>query len=47
MKENSERINVFFAPSVVEELRKEAQTKGMTISGLIRMIVLEYLANKK
>lgn len=46
-KANSERTNVFFSPSVMEQLRNMAVEKGTSVSGLIRMIVLEYLANKK
>lgn len=43
---NSERTNVFFSPTVMEELRRIAAEKGTSVSGLIRMIVLEYLAQK-
>ena len=46
-KANSERTNVFFSPDVMEELRKIAEKKGTSVSGLIRMIVLEYLAGKE
>lgn len=46
-KANSERTNVFFSPDVMEQLRKTAEEKGTSVSGLIRMIVLEYLANAK
>lgn len=46
-KANSERTNVFFSPDVMEKLRQIASEKGTSVSGLIRMIVLEYLANKK
>ena len=44
---NSERTNVFFSPQVMEQLRNLAEKKGMSVSGLIRMIVLDYLANEK
>ena len=46
-KANSERTNVFFSPDVMEKLRLIAEEKGTSVSGLIRMIVLEYLAKKK
>ena len=46
-KANTERTNVFFTPEVMEQLRKMAIEKGTSVSGLIRMIVLEYLANTK
>lgn len=46
-KANTERTNVFFSPEVMDILRKMAEEKGTSVSGLIRMIVLEYLANTK
>lgn len=46
-KANSERTNVFFSPEVMDKLREIASQKGTSVSGLIRMIVLEYLAGKK
>jgi hypothetical protein len=46
-KTNSERTNVFFSPEVMQELRDLATKKGTSVSGLIRMIVLEYLDEKK
>ncbi len=44
---NSERTNVFFSPEIMLQLRRMAEEKGTSVSGLIRMIVLEYLANNK
>jgi len=46
-KANSERTNVFFSPEIMEKLRALAEKKGTSVSGLIRMIVLEYLEEKK
>ena len=46
-KANSERTNVFFSPEIMDDLRKLADEKGTSVSGLIRMIVLEYLAKIK
>ncbi len=46
-KVNSERTNVFFSPEVMEQLRALAEKKGTSVSGLIRMIVLEFLAQQK
>lgn len=46
-KANTERTNVFFSQETMEKLRELAQSKGTSVSGLIRMIVLEYLANIK
>lgn len=41
--ENSERINVFFSPAVLDRLKAEAVERGMTVSGLVRVIVMEWL----
>ena len=46
-KGNSERTNVFFSSETMDKLRTLASEKGTSVSGLIRMIVLEYLADKK
>ena len=46
-KNNSERTNVFFFFFTMDKLRELASEKGTSVSGLIRMIVLEYLADKK
>lgn len=46
-KANSERTNVFFSPEIMDKLRELAEKKGTSVSGLIRMIVLEYLEEKK
>lgn len=46
-KANSERTNVFFSPEVMKRLKEIADSKGTSVSGLIRMIVLEYLAETK
>lgn len=46
-KANSERTNVFFSPEIMDRLRELAEKKGTSVSGLIRMIVLEYLEEKK
>lgn len=45
-KANTERINVFFSSDALQKLKDEANSKGTSVSGLVRMIVLEYL-NKK
>ena len=46
-KENTERTNVFLSPEDMQQLRKVAAEKGTTVSGMIRMIVLEYLSKEK
>lgn len=43
---NTIRVNVFFSPETVKELKQLAGEKGTTLSGIIRMITLEYLAKK-
>lgn len=45
-KANSERINVFFSDDILQRLKSMAAEKGTSVSGLVRMIVLEYLAQK-
>lgn len=45
--ENSERINVFFSPAVLERLKQEAAERGMTVSGFVRMVVLEWMKGGK
>lgn len=41
--ENTERINVFFSRAVLDRLKAEAAERGMTVSGLVRMIVMEWM----
>lgn len=45
-KKNTERTYVFLPPEVLESLKNEAEEKGLTVSGLIRMIVLEHEKKK-
>lgn len=42
-KVNTERINVFFSEDTVKALKSQAEIRGMTVSSLIRFIVLEWL----
>jgi hypothetical protein len=44
---NTERINVFFSADALAKLHQLADSKGTTISGVVRMIVLEHLAEQK
>ena len=46
-KANTERINVFFSLDALQKLKDEAMEKGLSVSGLVRMIVLQYLATQK
>lgn len=42
-KENTERINIFLPPDILQKLKEESSKKGTTVSGLIRMLIFEYL----
>lgn len=43
IKQNTERINGFFSEDTVRQLKSESEKRGMTVSSLIRFIVLEWL----
>lgn len=43
VKTNTERINVFFSEDTVSKLKEQAEVRGMTVSSLVRFIVLEWL----
>lgn len=45
-KVNTERISTFLPKEAVESLRQEATERGLTLSSLIRMVLLEYLQKK-
>lgn len=40
-KQNTQRINVFLSKDLLKELQDEAESKGTSVSALIRMILLE------
>lgn len=46
-KANTERISTFLSEKHLAELKAEAERKGTNVSALIRMIILEYLAQRK
>lgn len=46
-KANTERINVFFSADALQKLKELAAEKGSTVSGIVRMIVLDYLRGCK
>lgn len=46
-KQNTERINIFLPPALLESLKEEAVKKGTNVSSLIRMILIEREENKK
>jgi hypothetical protein len=39
--ENTNRISTFVTDEVLEALKIEAKKKGMTVSGFIRMLIIE------
>lgn len=45
-QKNTEKITVFFSPEHLDTLREEAKKKGTSMSGLVRMVVIEYLDKK-
>ena len=46
-KENTERVVFFVSEDALTELKDEALEKGLSLSTLVRMIVLQHLAKKK
>lgn len=40
-KEYTERINVFFTKEQLQDLKKEAEKKGLPVSVYVRMIVVK------
>lgn len=45
-KANTERVSTFLSKSHLDALKQDAEAKGINVSALIRMIILEYLAKK-
>ena len=43
-KANTERVSTFLSKHHLECLKEEAEKKGVSVSALIRMVILEYLA---
>jgi len=39
--ENTERISTFVTPEQLSELKIQAKSKGMTMSGFIRMLIID------
>lgn len=46
-KSNTERVSTFLSKEVLDTLKKEADAKGINVSALIRMIILEHIAKQK
>jgi macrodomain Ter protein organizer (MatP/YcbG family) len=45
-KQNTERVSVFLSPEIHQELQLEAEEKGMNVSALIRLIIMERRTKK-
>jgi len=45
-KLNTRQIRIFIPPDAYEKMRLEAEEKGASISGLARMIILEWYSKK-
>ena len=39
--ENTERVSTYITPAQLEALKVVAKTKGMTVSGYIRLLIIE------
>jgi hypothetical protein len=42
MPQNSKKMAIWIPPETHDALKKEAQAKGLTVSSLSRMILMEY-----
>ena len=40
-KENTERVSTFISLELLESLKVKAKEKGMTVSGYIRLLIVE------
>jgi|GEM_PF-3563656 len=47
VKQNPVKVETFLSEQAVIELKQEAENTGMTLSGLIRFILLKHLENKQ
>lgn len=46
-KEKKEKVIIFLPLEYLEAVREEAEKKGSTVSGLIRMIVMQHVDGQK
>ena len=46
-EKNTERVVALLSKDTVEKLTAEAKSKGLSVSGLIRMVILEYFEKAK
>lgn len=45
--ENTERVSTYISKEQLERLREQAQNKGMTVSGYIRLLIIEAVSGEK
>lgn len=46
-KAHTERISTFLSEDQLERLKQASEKKGLTVSALIRLIIIEYLEKQK
>jgi len=46
-EQNTERVSTYLTKETLTELKKEAKKRGLTVSSLIRLAILEILNKKK
>ena len=44
---NTEKVTIFLSADTLAKLKESAASRGTTVSGLVRMVVMEYLAKEK
>ena len=45
--ENTERVSTFISKDLLDSLKEQAQEKGMTVSGFIRLLIIEAVSKKE
>lgn len=45
--ENTERVSTFISKELAERLKDKAKEKGMTVSGYIRLLIIEAVSKEK
>lgn len=46
-KQNTEKVAVYVTPELLQFYKQEAESKGLNVSNLVRMILMERMNNKK
>ncbi len=44
--ENTERVSTYISAEQLREFKKRAREKGMTVSGYIRLLIIEEISKK-